>query len=203
MRRFTTVVLVSIVALAVPTISAGEEDQPVQQGQVTEQTQPEKPRCIRTQKLYFRTLNRYVRYTHRNYDYRAFPVSKKRMKRLRHMRGCAASNKAHARMMAATRTRTKAWRFHRLIDQITPYGPWAIPQYIVMRESHGNLCARNPKSTAGGFYQFLDGTWYSYGGRNYGGDDHPAACAPAWHQHIVAARAWNGGAGSSHWALTR
>lgn len=122
--------------------------------------------------------------------------------RLRYMRTCQHSAKA-ARAVSQLRKRFKAQRAERkLLDACTPYGEWAIPAYIVMRESGGSRTARNPSSTAGGYYQFIDSTWYAYGGTRYN-DSHPAAVAPAVEQHCVAHRAWAGGAGSGHWALTR
>ena len=39
------------------------------------------------------------------------------------------------------------------------FGPWAIPEAIVMCESGGNFQALNPSSGAGGAYQILPSTW--------------------------------------------
>ena len=36
-------------------------------------------------------------------------------------------------------------------------------KWIIQKESSGNPRAKNPKSTAYGLMQFLDGTWKSYG----------------------------------------
>lgn len=122
--------------------------------------------------------------------------------RLRYMMRCQHSAWA-TREVRRLHDRFKAQRAQRRrVEACTPYGKWAIPAYIVMRESRGNPRARNPRSTAGGFYQIIDRTWWSAGGTHYA-DSHPAAVAPEWEQHCVAHRLWAGGAGSSHWALTR
>lgn len=151
-----------------------------------------------------RLLRKVVRFSNSNGDYRAHPIIKGK-KKLIEMRKCARK-KGHKAALKQMRhdwkNRMKRWRFHRYIDKITPYGKYAIPSYIVFRESRGDRCAGNPASTAGGYYQFLNTTWTAYGGTNYP-RYRPAQCAPAWEQHVVAARAWAGGAGSSHWALTR
>lgn len=151
---------------------------------------------VRAHNQYLRTA---LRYSHRGGDYRAGRVTRHQLAKLGGMRSCLKrSDPAKYRLArGAWSKRSAQWAFHRHIDQITIYGRWAIPEYIVMRESGGNRCAQNPSSTAGGYYQFLTSTWRAYGGRG------SAACAPDWEQHEVAARAWDGGRGSSHWALTR
>ena len=142
---------------------------------------------------------RALRFSSRSGDYRASTITRRQLARLGAMRACAKrlDRDAYKRMRGFWDRRSDKWAFHRHIDQITPYGKWAIPEYIVMRESGGDPCAKNPSSTAAGYYQFLSSTWAAHGGT--GGT---AMCAPAWHQHEVAARAWDGGNGASHWALT-
>jgi hypothetical protein len=74
----------------------------------------------------------------------------------------------------------------------------AIPCSIMWCESGGSYTARNGVSTAGGKYQVIDGTWWSYGGRHYA-DSHPAAVAPPVEQDRVAAAIY-ADVGSSAWA---
>lgn len=156
------------------------------------------PQCAKV-----RDHNRYaryvLRYSARNGDYHASTVTDRQLGKLGAMRSCAKhTDRGKYRLMrGAWNKRRTSWAFHRHIDQITVYGKWAIPEYIVMRESGGDACAKNPQSTAAGYYQFLSSTWAAYGGT--GGT---AMCAPPWEQHEVAARAWDGGRGQSHWALT-
>jgi hypothetical protein len=44
----------------------------------------------------------------------------------------------------------------------TPFGPYAIPGYIVECESHGDWNAVNPKSGARGRYQFLPSSYAAW-----------------------------------------
>ena len=61
------------------------------------------------------------------------------------------------------------------------FGPWAIPEAIVMCESGGNFQALNPGSGAGGAYQILPSTWKLYGGEGLPNE------APPAEQHRIAA----------------
>jgi peptidoglycan hydrolase CwlO-like protein len=72
------------------------------------------------------------------------------------------------------------------------FGPWAIPEAIVMCESGGNFSALNPSSGAGGAYQILPSTWKLYGGE---GEPH---LAPPAEQHRIAAMIW-ADSGPSAW----
>ena len=74
------------------------------------------------------------------------------------------------------------------------YGRFAIPCYIVDRESGFDWGAANPSSTARGPYQMLDIHGRPWPIRSE---------ADKLEHHRIAAHLWAGGAGSSHWALTR
>lgn len=116
---------------------------------------------------------------------------------------CIRSADVRARL-AAFRDKLKR-RLEQRIAAVTPYscgshGRFAIPCYIVARESGFNPRAENPVSSAGGYYQILNTTWAAVGGQP-NGCYHVAACASPTEQHEVAARLWAGGAGASHWAL--
>jgi hypothetical protein len=65
---------------------------------------------------------------------------------------------------------------------------------IIVRESKGDPGAVNPRTGAGGLYQFLPSTWAGYGGYA------SAADAPADVQKQRFDQLWAGGAGSSHWS---
>lgn len=198
------VTLIALAALIVPYPVSGEPVQtiaPVAEPSVQASVEvPAKVECP-TRKDHRQLLRKTVRYSSASGDYHARPLSEGRTHKLAMMRKCQKEHGSRSvvkQMRADYDKRIRAWRFHRYIDHITPYGKWAIPSYIVFRESRYNRCAKNPNSTAGGYYQFLYSTW-----RAYGGGSHGAACAPDWEQHQVAHRAWAGGSGSSHWALTR
>lgn len=182
--------LATVVVLFVPTAmgqSAASQQDPA--AGISEARKP----CLVTQKQH----RRYIRAVYRREN-----VSKRSLNRLQKMRRCAHSPKAARNMRQLQRSERRQRRARIRVERCTPYGKWAIPAYIVMRESRGIRTARNRSSTAGGYYQFIDSTWYAYGGSRYN-DSHPAAVAPAVEQHCVAHRAWAGGSGSSHWALTR
>lgn len=68
------------------------------------------------------------------------------------------------------------------------------PCYVMMRESGGNIRAKNPHSTASGKWQFLNSTWAGYGGYA------EAWMAPESVQDAKARQLWAGGAGCSHWS---
>lgn len=67
------------------------------------------------------------------------------------------------------------------------------PCYVMMRESGGNIRAKNPSSSASGKWQFLDSTWAGFGGYAR------ASQAPESVQDAKARALWAGGAGCSHW----
>ena len=71
------------------------------------------------------------------------------------------------------------------------------PCWVMMRESRGDIRAENPRSTASGKWQFLDGTWGGYGGYAH------ASHAPEQVQDERARQLWAGGRGCSHWSACR
>lgn len=71
-------------------------------------------------------------------------------------------------------------------------GGWAIPEAIVMCESHGQNLAPNG-ATASGYYQILDSTWTANGGHGSS-----AYLAPKAEQDRVAANIWASG-GPGQW----
>lgn len=69
-----------------------------------------------------------------------------------------------------------------------------LPPCSVMRcESGGNIRAENPRSSASGKWQIVDGTWAGFGG--YARASH----APEEVQDAKARLLWAGGRGAFHW----
>lgn len=68
------------------------------------------------------------------------------------------------------------------------------PCWVMRRESRGDIRAENPRSTASGKWQFLDGTWGGFGGYSH------ASHAPEQVQDARARQLWAGGRGCSHWS---
>lgn len=64
---------------------------------------------------------------------------------------------------------------------------------VLQCESKGNPRAENPRSSASGLWQVIDGTWGGYGGYSR------ASSAPASVQNDHAVGLWAGGRGRSHW----
>lgn len=122
---------------------------------------------------------------------------------------CATTGR-RAKMAQTWRKERLEFRQHRAkkleqrrIDEVTPYGAWAIPGYIVSCESGGDFRAYNPGyepngpgSGPGGAYQIIQQTWYAYGGGRWSSS---ARYAPPLAQHIVAGRIWDA-VGTSAWA---
>jgi len=67
-------------------------------------------------------------------------------------------------MQRTWRRDEKAFYEHRAymleLEALTPYGPWSIPEYVVMCESGGDWGAVNSSSGATGAYQLLPSTYY-------------------------------------------
>jgi hypothetical protein len=68
------------------------------------------------------------------------------------------------------------------------------PCWVMMRESGGNITAKNPTSSASGKWQFINSTWAGYGGYA------EAWMAPESVQDGKARELWAGGAGCGHWS---
>lgn len=77
-------------------------------------------------------------------------------------------------------------------------GDFVIPKSVVLCESGGNYGAVNPKSGAGGAYQFLPSTYKGLGGRF-----RAPQVAPKWEQDRLAAKLWAGGQGAGNWACAK
>jgi len=192
---------VAVAAVFIPATAGGENQPPptTATAAVSQVIDPKCPQGVWSMKDYK---------TYASKVYKRNKVGKAALSRLKRMMSCQNSPQAE-RYVKRLRLRLKRERtIRQQIDACTPFGKWAIPVHIVMRESRGKRNARNKDSTAGGFYQFIDSTWFAYGGKDYhdtnpiGGFQHPAAMAPPEEQHCVAHRAWNGG-NNNHWALTR
>lgn len=81
----------------------------------------------------------------------------------------------------------------RVVDGSGACGGDLPPCSVMVCESHGNLVAENPRSTASGKWQILDSTWAGYGGYARASD------APEDVQDARAREIYAGGAGRSQW----
>ena len=68
------------------------------------------------------------------------------------------------------------------------------PCWVMMRESKGDIHARNPRSSASGKWQFIRSTWAGFGGYS------DAYLAPESVQDAKARILWNHGRGCGHWS---
>lgn len=135
--------------------------------------------------------------------YKREKISRLAHRKLRYMAKCQHSawgrqqaRKVHDRLIARRRDRQRQ-------EACTPFGEWAIPGYIVMRESRGRNVPNQQGSDASGFYQILRSTWLNAGGPNLPGVRFLAMSFPKGVQDCVAHRLATrlGGIGV-HWALT-
>lgn len=132
--------------------------------------------------------------------YHRSSVSKTARRRIRRMASCSHSEEATANMRRLRSRQGRARRERARADQCTPFGDWAIPPYIVMRESHGQNVPNSQGSDASGFYQIMRDTWINFGGK-IRGVRYEAMAAPKSEQDCVAERIWANG--SQHWSATR
>lgn len=65
---------------------------------------------------------------------------------------------------------------------------------IAKYESNGNPRAQNPRSSASGLYQFIDGTWHAVTGLPGSAKDYPASV-----QTKAFYKLWDNGRGAHHW----
>lgn len=128
-------------------------------------------------------------------------ISSRARRRIDRLRSCAKTPQAARNMRRIERRESRARRERDRAEACTPFGEWAIPPYIVMRESHGQNVPNSQGSDASGFYQVLDSSFHAYGGPDLPGR-YDAMNSPKYIQDCVANRMWNGGLGASHWAAT-
>lgn len=121
-------------------------------------------------------------------------LTKRALDRIEDMRVCQHTGKARVNARRLTRRLRNRYKKRKIVGISSG---WAIPEYIVMCESHGNFKAVNNSNPArpAGAYQIITSTWLAHGGGKFA----PTAdAATPRQQHIVAARIWASG-GSSQW----
>lgn len=108
-------------------------------------------------------------------------------KRLARKARCASNGKVTRHRRDKIAEERDEWKLYRYLDQITPYGEWAIPSYIVYCESKYSYTVVNSIG-AEGAYQVIPSTEDGYN------------CDLSWPggQHICARRIMDA-AGSSQW----
>jgi len=189
MRALLLVPAAMMAVVAVPTIPATGSADTVQAASAASPTDSCSLRYHQVSQL------RYIREV-----YHRSSVSKRARRKIRRMASCSYSEEA-ARNMRRLRSRQARAREERVnADECTPFGDWAIPPYIVMRESRGRNVPNSSGSDASGFYQIMRSTWINFGGR-VRGVRYEAMAAPKSEQDCVAERIWANG--SQHWAATR
>lgn len=190
--------LTAIIALAVlvPATAGGQNDPP-QQTMAT----PPTPlpvtdhRCPRG----LSSVKEYRFYADR--VYLRDRVSRGAQRKMAYMRKCQHESRWARDMVRRYWKRFKEARaLRRLAQSCTPFGEWAIPPYVVMRESHGRNVPNTQGSDASGYYQILRSTWLGAGGPNIPGVRFLAMAFPKAVQDCVAHRLWS--QSHQHWALT-
>lgn len=162
------------------------------------------PSCAKVVSVHEYKLRAAKIYRHRQH------VGRKLRLRLRHVRSCAATPEAHARMLRITqhvkhqrkarlarerRARQRAAARKRARAQANV--GYVLPAYIVQCESGGNPHAvnnNNPNRPAG-LYQIITSTWLGYGGGRFA----PTADAATPYQQGVIAKAVLNGQGIGAW----
>lgn len=193
--------LAAIVALVVliPTSAGGQSDPPQQISPTASPTpaQPIDHRCPRGMS----SVKSYKQYVQRVLLRRV--VSRIAQRKIEYMAKCQRSKWAK-KMVRRYWKRFKEERKYRIMEQsCTPFGEYAIPPHIVMRESHGTNVPNSQGSDASGYYQILNSTWLGAGGPDIKPRPRYLAMSfPKAIQDCVAHRLWNGG-NNNHWALTR
>lgn len=191
--------LTAIVALAVlvPATAGGQPDPP-QQTMAT----PPTPLPV-TDHRCPRGLSSVDEY--RTYAKRAYlrdTVSRDAHRKMAYMVKCQHESAWAKRMVHRYWKRYRQARdLRRQSEACTPFGDWAIPPHVVMRESHGQNVPNTQGSDASGFYQILRSTWLGAGGPDL--KTHPRYLAmsfPKAVQDCVAHRLWS--QSHSHWAQT-
>ena len=135
--------------------------------------------------------------------YKREKISRKASRKLIYAMKCQHSPWAKNLVKKYWRKFVQARQLRALEDRCTPFGEWAIPPHIVMRESHGTNVPNGQGSDASGYYQILNSTWLGIGGPDISPRPRYLAMSfPKAIQDCVAHRLWNGGA-NNHWALTR
>lgn len=132
------------------------------------------------------------------------PVKNKERRRVKKHKKCLLKKSSKKRVQQQRKSKRKRFLKYRnkkiaktkFRREVTPYncgvhGWFAIPCYIVQCESRFNKRAKNSHSSAGGWYQIINTTWYAYGGSK-NGHYHVAAHASAKEQHIVAKKILRG-----------
>lgn len=97
------------------------------------------------------------------------------------------------RVRAASASSVKTWTREPGTVNGYPCGGDLPTCAVLACESGGNPVAQNPRSTASGLWQILDGTWAGFGGYAR------AVHAPVDVQNEKARLLWAGGAGAFHW----
>lgn len=128
-------------------------------------------------------------------------VSKRALRRIVRMRSCSRNERAERNILRYQRRQGELRRERQMSERCTPFGDWAIPSYIVYRESRGQNVPNQQGSDASGFYQIMRSTWIAFGGPVIEGVSYLAMAFPKPVQDCVAARIWSDG--SQHWAATR